>query len=340
MNITSSIRNYDVSFEVSNFKEDFFLIDRSVYNLHKNKIHLNPARIILIDASEITKSFDKCSEHLENLLFLGVKRGKTIGVIGGGVLQDMAGFLCGILYRGVSWNFYPTTLLAQCDSCIGGKTSINFKSFKNIIGTFNPPQHINIDVEFLNTLHSQEIQSGIGEIIKIAFLDPEQRIDYSDIIEVIETEEVPVSLIKMALLIKKEIIEIDEFDKNLRNIMNYGHTFGHAIESITDFAIPHGIAVGIGISIANNISEKLYGTDISKMDKVLKSYLIKNSKYLGVFREACDLHKFFLILSKDKKNIDNNSITCILTKAAGNMFKVNIGATKLKLILKEINNEN
>lgn len=334
MIIKSSIRNYEVVFSKTKLDDDYYLVDKNVYDLYKERLNIPDEKTLVIEANEQSKSFQNCSNVIEQLISLGVKRGKTLGVIGGGVLQDLGGFLCSVMFRGLSWNFYPTTLLAQCDSCIGGKTSINFKSYKNILGTFNPPGKINIDTNFLCTLKEEEIQSGIGEVVKISFLDSKQRIDFKDVKKAIECSTVPLELIKTALEIKKEIIEIDEFDKGLRNIMNLGHTFGHAIESISNFKIPHGIAVVFGIKIAHELSKIIY--KVKNKDEVIDSFLSKNKVYLDVFKECFCIENYLNALTKDKKNMNLDDICCIMEIENGSFNKVNIEKNKLKLYINEI----
>jgi len=338
MKIKSSIRDYQVKFsDALDLNFDYYLIDQAVYKLYYESFkHIDEKRIVCIIANEKNKSYLKCAYYIEKLINAGIKRGNTLCAIGGGVTQDIAGFISSILYRGIDWVFYPTTLLSQCDSCIGGKTSINLCNFKNIIGNFNPPKIIKINTNFLATLKEEEIQSGLGEIIKVAFLDSKHRIDYNVLIDCINNNKVPTSLIKLALQIKKEIIEIDEFDKGLRNIMNYGHTFGHAIEAITRFEVPHGIAVGIGIDIANKITKSLFENNSKEIEAVINSFLKKNKRYVEIFKNVYNEDRFIQILKKDKKNTDSETINCILSNIKGNTIKKNLSIIELKLIFAKI----
>lgn len=338
MKIKSSVRNYKVTFsDEAIFDESFFLIDRKVYDLHTDVFKkIDISKIILIDALETNKTYNGCSIYIKKLIDLGIKRGQTICAIGGGIIQDIVGFITSIIYRGITWNFYPTTLLAQCDSCIGGKTSINFNNYKNLIGNFNPPSHIIINTKYLQTLDSREIQSGLGEILKVAFIDKFDRINLSILNKNIQQNTVDETLIKKSLEIKKEIIEIDEFDKGLRNIMNFGHTFGHAIESITNFKIPHGIAVGIGINIANNISRKLYNVRNNEFEKILGTFLHVNEKYHNIFKESYSELSFIEALKRDKKNKNNFSLSCILLNSEYETFKTNLKLEQIKNIMREV----
>ena len=237
MKIVSTIKNYEVSFcESLPLDEDYFIIDKKVYDLHRERLSsIDINKIYLVDADEKEKSFSRCANHIEKLISLGLRRGNIIAAIGGGIIQDLTGFVASIIYRGVDWNFYPTTLLSQCDSCIGGKTSINLSGSKNTVGNFNPPNKVILNERFLDTLAKQEIQSGLGEILKVMVIDKKCRIESEEFLACVQNSKIKTSVLKSALEIKKEIIEKDEFDKGIRNVMNYGHTFGHAIESLTSF---------------------------------------------------------------------------------------------------------
>ena len=210
--------------------------------------------------------------------------------------------------------------MGQCDSCIGSKSSINFDNYKNLLGTFNPPTEIFIYNSFLNTLSDSEIKSGLGEMLHYFLTDgidlaSSLSNNYNDLI-VNRTNLIP--FIKSSLKIKKRIIEIDEFDLSIRHIFNYGHTFGHAIEAISNYSIPHGQAITIGMDLANYISLKL--NMLSKEDfNNMHSILIKNKPSYYINLDNIDL--YCSALSKDKKNKGNN-LGCILSNGPGNVKKV------------------
>ena len=340
MKIISTIKNYEVHFgESLPLDEDYFIIDKNVYNLHRKKLSsINKNRIYLVDADEKEKSFRRCADHIESLISLGLRRGHTVAAIGGGIIQDLSGFVASIIYRGVDWNFYPTTLLSQCDSCIGGKTSINLSGSKNTVGNFNPPNKVILNKKFLDTLATQEIQSGLGEILKVMVIDKKDRIKTNEFLLCVENSRIKTGVLKAALKIKKEIIEKDEFDKGERNVMNYGHTFGHAIESITSFNVPHGISVGIGIKIANSISEHLNLVDKEKIKEINNSvnfFVENNQHHVDYFLKSFDTTRYLKCLSKDKKNTDNDNLTCILLDSNGSPFKTKISNVRLNGILEK-----
>ena len=239
--------------------------------------------------------------YVSELVALNIKRGDPLIAIGGGIIQDITCFLASTLMRGLPWFFYPTTLLSQADSCIGSKSSINSGEFKNILGTFLPPEQVIIDVDFLQTLQQREIFSGLGEMLKVhAINNPESFNLISGSYEkILDDPTVMEEFIFNSLSMKKKLIEIDEFDQGPRNIMNYGHSFGHAIESATNYGIPHGIAVTIGMDIANFIAIALGVSNTSTFER-MHDVLHKNCKayrYVNI-----NVDSLLNALSKDKKN--------------------------------------
>lgn len=338
ISIKSSIKNYNVHFDKSkiilnNFNDTFFIIDEKVYKLFfKNKKYKYNSNIILIKAKEKNKSIINSINILRKFEKLKVKRNSKIIVIGGGIIQDVSSFCCSIYQRGISWTFYPTTLLAQADSCIGSKTSINFYNTKNLLGNYYPPNSVKINFNFLNTLNKSEIHSGIGEIYKVHLIDNfNSFIKNKKFFLNIEKKNNLEKAIFKSLKIKKSIIEKDEFDKNIRKIMNYGHTFGHAIESATDFKIPHGIAVTIGLDLANYVSLK--HKYISKKQYFEISEILKKN-FKNYTKIKIDIKKFFKAIYKDKKMINKNKIYLIIpfkNKIIKKKFNIN---NKLKQLIK------
>lgn len=280
-----------------------FLVDSKVAELYAKQLApvLNKPGTILIDALEENKSIERVIPIIEQLIVNNTRRGDSLVAIGGGIVQDITCFIATIYLRGLNWKFIPTTLLAQADSCIGSKSSINLSSTKNILGTFNPPSEIFVCPEFLDTLNEQEIKSGIGEILKVHAIDSDDA--FSQL--ALNYDELKINhpllnqYIHQALLIKKKYIEIDEFDKGIRNIFNYGHSFGHAIESASKYLIPHGIAVSMGMDMANRISTLRGLTPIENFNR-MHSVLRKN--YETFSKAMISLDEIISALRKDKKN--------------------------------------
>lgn len=302
--------------------KNIILIDKKVYQLFKNELNsINKFdRVVFIDSSEKNKTLEYSQVVIRNLIDLNVRKDHKLIAIGGGITQDIVAFISTILFRGVQWVFFPTTLLAQCDSCIGSKSSINFDSFKNLLGTFNPPSNIYIYHGFLDTLTESEIRSGIGEMLHYYFTEGIELAEEltSNIHNLLNDRNKLIYYISNSLRIKKHTIEIDEFDNSIRHIFNYGHTFGHAIEAITNYSIPHGQAITMGMDLANYISFKLNHLneeDFNKMHIILE----KNIPVFEFNNE--NINTYIQALSKDKKNKDNK-IGCILTKGPGLIEKM------------------
>ena len=311
MLIQSKSGPYKVSF-VPKFLDDtevilegrsHFLVDSNIARLYAVPLAgvlANPNTLI-IEATEENKSIERIIPIIERMVAKKIRRGEVLVAIGGGILQDITCFIASILLRGLDWCFVPTTLLAQADSCIGSKSSINLGSTKNILGTFNPPKQVWISSAFLDTLANTDIQSGIGEILKVHAIAGCAAFNklISDFDRLKSDRELLLSYIRASLEIKQGYIESDEFDLGIRNIFNYGHSFGHAIESATNFSIPHGIAVSIGIDMANHIavSRGLIGQEHrDRMHSVLR----KN--YEDFARVPIPLDDLLAALMKDKKN--------------------------------------
>lgn len=237
--------------------KNLLLIDENVYNLHFRGLRVEENRIFKLNAIEDNKTFDTVSNVLTFLQKNNFSKGETLIVCGGGITQDIGAFVGAVYKRGIPWILLPTTLLSMCDSCIGGKTGINYNKVKNQLALFSAPRQVLIFPEFIKTLHEREIKSGLGEILKLFVTGGPKLLE-------IFKEEVSGSKVKSfasykalilgALGVKKQIIEADEFELNLRKSLNYGHTLGHAIEVLSDYEIPHGQAVGLGMIIVDKLS--------------------------------------------------------------------------------------
>ncbi len=329
LSVQSSKHTYQVSF-VDNFTDvlnnqlntgDVITVDSNVLALYQEQLApvLSNTNYFVVEPSEDVKSYLGIEPFISYLINTGFRKNNRLIAIGGGITQDVTAFTASILFRGVDWFFYPTTLLAQCDSCIGSKTSINFGKNKNQLGNFYPPKMIIIDHRFLDTLTQLDFRSGMGEMLHYYLVSGED--DYQRIIREYDSafidKNVLHELIYHTLDFKRSYVEIDEFDLGPRNIFNYGHSFGHAIETLTDYSVPHGIAVTIGMDIANYISFKQ--GHITREQYVLMQVLFKKNR--GDIRlKNISVNDFINALSRDKKNI-GSELRVILTKGPGRMFK-------------------
>ncbi len=312
-----------------------YIIDEKVAKIYGTILDpiIRECRVIQLEATEENKSLEKFTGYIDSLVALKVKRGQTLVAIGGGIIQDITCFIAATMMRGLPWIFYPTTLLAQSDSCVGSKSSINSGKIKNILGTFTPPEKVVIDVSFLASLEKKDIFSGIGEMFKVHAIDSPESFDriskHYD--QILENDDVMERFIYDSLLMKKKLIEIDEFDKGPRNVMNYGHSFGHSIETATNYAIPHGIAVTIGMDMANFVAAELGVSNFGQFDR-MHAVLDRNCQaYRNV---KIDIDLLMDALSKDKKN-SATQLKLILPSHEG---KINIGLyDNNELLLQSIN---
>ena len=300
---------------------DVVIMDQKIKELYPLITAAIPGNNLLIDidAHEKQKSYEGLVPIINKLISGGFRKNHRLIGIGGGITQDITAFIASIMYRGVNWIFFPTTLLAQGDSCIGSKTSINFGKYKNQVGGFYPPRRIYIDLNFLDTLSPADLQSGLGEMSHYFVVAGEN--DFKEYKRnyksALSDKTILKNMVAKSLAVKKSYIEIDEFDQNKRQVFNYGHSFGHAIESLTDYAVPHGIAVSFGMDMANFISMKMgllnpkIREDIRELlQQIWEGYDIRN----------LDVPQFSSALAKDKKNV-GQELRLILCKGYGKVFK-------------------
>lgn len=330
LTIKSNLRDYNAYFEsnsdfiqeLANKPNAIYVIDENVYNAHKSLFSVfEQNRIIILPISEERKNINTVCGLYEKIMAFAPRKNMNLISIGGGITQDITGFVASSLYRGINWIFIPTTLLAQVDSCIGAKTSLNFNHYKNLIGTFYPPSEIHIYPEFLKTLSKEDFYSGVGEMAKLhlmngkndteIFIDSLYKIDKLDNQTLLERTQ-------NCLKIKKCYIEDDEFDTGKRNMLNYGHCFGHAIESSTDFAISHGQAVVVGMILANKEALKM-GLLSSENEKFIRENVL--NPILKVQVPEIDIEKTIAAMGQDKKNTGDGLALVMLTDGY-NMKKI------------------
>jgi 3-dehydroquinate synthase len=275
-----------------------------------------------IEATENIKSLEASPKIIENMRRLGANRRTELVALGGGIIQDVSAFIASIYMRGLKWTYVPTTLLAMVDSCIGGKSSINVGSYKNLVGTFHPPVRVLIDPELAQTLPIDQRVSGMIEAVKICFCRGAEAFDrHLSHLPELETNTVDLEeIILNSLLAKKWFIEIDEFDKNERLLLNFGHTFGHAIEGASHYAVSHGIAVGLGILCALAFEEGRsircqLAPRVQRLATHLDEMIRKVPEIAGVLADL-DLDEVLVRFESDKKH-GSERFTLILVNEHG-----------------------
>lgn len=267
--IRSAIRDYEVNFHDSfdffaAFEEipnRFYVIDSNVWELYRDSLFscLDPQLVMVLPIEEERKNLYTVMEVYDALMSREAKRNMTMISIGGGIVQDITGFAASTLYRGINWIFVPTTLLAQADSSIGSKTSLNYKRYKNLVGSFFPPNQIFLSPGFTKTLKNEDYFSGLGEVVKLHLMGGESLAQelMLNLPALTGRENMAALLlaIEKSLAVKLSYMQDDEFDMGKRNLLNFGHCFGHAVESTSAFSVPHGQAVVIGMMFANVVAK-------------------------------------------------------------------------------------
>jgi len=288
-------------------KQVAIITNELVWSLHGKQLSdlLNMASTtcVVLPDGEQHKSLDSVTHILDHLIHDEHTRQTTLISFGGGVITDITGFVASIYQRGVSVIHIPTTLLAQVDACIGGKTGINYDGIKNTIGTFYQPQAVIIDGQWLSTLPAREYQSGLAEIIKMALAFD---VDFFNWLEknaerLLQREPDSVLYaINRCCELKSYIVTQDECDNHIRALLNLGHTFAHAIESGLNYACLHGEAVAIGLVLAAKLSvnlQYLSASDAHRIEKILHEWQLPTH-----IPKAVTSDDLWRAMAKDKKN--------------------------------------
>ena len=239
------------------------ITDSKVKSLYGGKLLWNlrhaglKAEILSFPQGEKSKTFPTVETLSNQMVEKGFDRDSCVIALGGGVVNDLAGFVSSIYMRGIPVIQIPTTLLAMIDSSIGGKTGVNLNSGKNLIGTFHQPLAVFIDPYFLKTLPIKQIRNGLAEAIKYGIIRSRTLFNFIDknLEKILKLDQkILKRLIENCVKIKTEIVEKDEKEKGIRQILNYGHTFGHAMEKQSNYTLLHGFAISLGMVLANRIA--------------------------------------------------------------------------------------
>ena len=309
--------------------------------LSKTLKKYNP-KIYRLSVSEKIKNFKVAYKLIENMLNDNFNRSDCIIAFGGGILGDLTAFISSLTKRGVKFINIPTTLLAQVDASIGGKTAINSSQGKNLIGTFYQPEFVLVDISMLNSLPRREIICGYGEILKHSLILDRNFFLWLSINAKKIINNKDKNLLKMAIIrscqIKSKIVSRDEREKNLRMILNFGHTFAHGFEGAKNFSkkLSHGEAVLLGMMMASQLSYQKKLLSLKDLTLIKKHYLSLNLPMtINKFFKKKEINKIIYFMKKDKKNL-NEKINLILIKNIGKTTRPNsfiISADKLKKFL-------
>ncbi|MDR2437266.1 MAG: 3-dehydroquinate synthase [Endomicrobium sp.] len=299
-------------------KGNIVLIDEKVYNIYFKKLNIEKSRLFLAKATEKFKTLKGVEDVVVFLEKNEFTKSEKLIVIGGGIIEDVGAFVGACYKRGIKWIYYPTTLLSMCDSCIGGKTGINYNNVKNQLALFSSPYEVRINLAFLTTLSEYDIKSGIGEVLKLLITGGKDLLNiYLKKVQIgkVKRLEGYRFLILASLSVKKAVVEEDEFELYYRKSLNYGHTIGHAVEVLSDYKIPHGQAVIIGIIIVNKLFQKrgvLNNEDYNLIKKLSievlgEDFTLKNIPLNGLDK----------LLKKDKKT-EGSIINFVAISSLGN----------------------
>ena len=292
--------------------------------------------ILEVPDGEEYKSLESAGQLYQQLAEFGAERFTPILALGGGVIGDLAGFVAATYMRGVPLVQLPTTLLAQGDSSIGGKTAVNHGQLKNEIGAFYQPKITISDIATLKTLPPAILTSGLGEVIKHAVIKDDQFFIYLeknlDLIKALD-ESVLEAIVTKSARIKAAVVESDEKDVGLRNILNLGHTVGHAVESVSNFQVAHGQAVAIGMIAAAKIAAELdimdYGNVTRLVEFLQKAGLM--TKLLHI-----EVKQVIQTMRYDKK-VQHDKIRFVLPRSIGQVFITDdVSSVVVEKVLREM----
>lgn len=315
--VQSSPRPYQVTFysgdgagerlyaDIIHHSAPLILIDKNIFDLYlAGRPNIKNIPTFLVEAIEENKSISTVLEVIDFLEVNRATKSSMLYVVGGGILQDLGAFAGYIYKRGIPWTYVPTTLLGQGDSSVGGKTALNHKKTKNLLALFSAPRRIITDTGFLKTLPKDDWFSGVGEIFRLCITGGK------DFLAVFEREldafldgniDAVGRLIASSLSAKKAIVEFDEFELDLRRSMNYGHSFGHALEALTNYKISHGVGVTIGILVENELAFRRGMLSKTERDYLLNlGFKIIPRSSLDIFRSV-NLSGVIDLLRRDKK---------------------------------------
>jgi len=315
----------------------FIVTDENVNEIYGNEFEScfsNPCKRIVLRQGEGTKSFKSYEQLCDNLLSFGIKRNDLLVAFGGGVIGDLVGFVSATILRGVKFVQIPTTLLAQTDSSIGGKTGINTKFGKNLVGAFNQPQKVFIDTDFLKTLNNRIFSDGMAEVIKYGCIYSENLFQKLNKLNEVNIFSEINEIIYECCDIKRHVVETDEKEAGLRKILNFGHTFGHVIEKAFEYErYTHGESVAGGMVAISLLGEKYNLTEKGTTARIIN---LLNKFNLPIKFEKISKQTAEKIIQNDKK-ATSNSIDFIFINQIGKAFVKPLDISKIINDLDDMN---
>ena len=303
-------------------KKTLLVTDSNVEKLYCEKLFqmLDPADVFIIPAGEESKNASTFLNICRYAAALHLGRDCRFAAAGGGVTGDLTGFAAACYLRGVSFIQIPTTLLAMVDSSVGGKTGIDIPEGKNLVGAFHQPESVLIDTGFLATLPERELKNGLAEVVKTAVIRDEEFFAFLEnnapSLGNAENTALFNEIVRRCCRIKADVVSCDEKESGLRAILNYGHTFAHPIETLSDYTVSHGEAVSIGMEYAGRLALELgmwSKTDYQRQASLLDALGLPRRRPQNI-----DPEKMLNLMMSDKKN-RNGRITFILPEKIGSV---------------------
>ena len=305
-------------------QKNIVLVDENVYRIHGAwlKNYFRDEEFFVVESGEKNKELTTVTTVLKEMLERGLTRASRLFAVGGGVIGDMGGLIAALYMRGISYVQIPTTLLAQVDSSVGGKTAVNLGGVKNVVGAFYQPCEVLVSPRFLDSLPAREIKCGLGEIIKYAALN-------ADIFEIIEknTDKLDdigflASLTEACICHKARIVERDERENGVRTSLNLGHTTGHAIELSCKLShgesVLYGMLVETRIAMDMGVCHKEYG---EKLLEIISRALETQPKSV---LKLSNTYKIAEKATSDKKNTDDGNINLVVARRAGAFDRISL----------------
>ncbi|MGT2935148.1 3-dehydroquinate synthase [Streptococcus castoreus] len=352
LHVTSHVKDYDILFTDDILKtldqclgerrlrKILFITDQTVYDLYHSLFQklcqTYTGFVHICPPGGQSKSLDMASVIYERLITEHFSKKDLIITIGGGVIGDLGGFVAASFYRGIPYIQIPTTLLSQVDSSIGGKVGVHFKGLTNMIGSIYPPEVILISTRFLKTLPQREFSCGISEMLKIGFIHDRPLFNQLIAFQKQATDECLERMIYQSIANKKRIVEQDEFENNLRMSLNFGHTLGHAIESLSHHDYyHHGEAIAIGMVVDAKLAVRQGLLPKDDLDSLIKTF---ESYYLPTTLAKTDIpaEVLFDVLKTDKKNTDQTIIFILPTQEGFTFLPVAKDDDTFVVVLKDL----
>ncbi len=320
--------------QTRNYSKVIVLVDENTKQhclpIWEQNTNVSEYLLVKIAAGEQHKTIETCQIIWSKLMNGDVNRSALMVNLGGGVIGDMGGFCASTFKRGIDFVQFPSTLLSQVDASIGGKLGIDFQQVKNSVGVFRNPQGVFIEPAFLKTLPQREVRSGFAEIIKHSLIADATHWAHLSQLEHLEGVDWP-SYLAPSLEIKKAVVTEDPFEKGLRKALNFGHTIGHAIESVfleSKYPLLHGEAIAIGMICEAYLSHKIVGLSAPELQDI-SDFILKI--YDAVSLSSSDYPTFLELMQKDKKN-ERDEINFSLIPEIG---KVKVNQTASKQLIRE-----